>query len=415
MISGFFEEGRVINKVIKTELEYEAALNEIERLIDLDPEPGTREADQLELLTLLVENYEAKNYPIELPDPIDAIEFRMEQQNLAPRDLLPYLGSRSKVSEVLNRKRPLTLSMIRALHSGLGIPAGVLVQEPAIEKEIEWERFPLKEMVARGWLKADLENIQQQAERFLRAFFKPVGSPLPMIEGVLYRQSSHIRSGRSMDEYALAAWTARIMHLALEEPTETDFQPQTVNLDFMQELARLSVSDKGPMLARDYLRQHGIALVIEPHLPGTHLDGAAIMKWENMPIIGLTLRFDRIDNFWFCLMHELAHIALHFSGDVEQFYDDLEVDLEVESENDPREQEADELAGEALIPQAVWEKSPASKLRSPLAAESLAKQLRIHPAIVAGRMRHEFKAYRLLSNLVGYNEVRQLFPEIEWS
>lgn len=414
-MNGSFEEAKMIDKVIKTELEYEAALNEIERLIDLDPEPGTREADRLELFTLLVGDYEEKNYTIVPPDPIDAIEFRMEQQSLAPRDLLPYLGSRSKVSEVLNRKRPLTLSMIRSLHSGLGIPASVLLQEQALIKGIEWERFPLKEMLARGWIEAEITGVQQQAERLLRAFFGSVDPAVPLIKAVLYRQSSHVRSGRSMDEYALIAWTARVMHLALETPPGTDFQPGTVDLSFMRELARLSVSDRGPALARDFLGRYGISLVIEPHLPGTYLDGAALMRWENMPVIGLTLRFDRIDNFWFCLMHELAHVALHFSKDVEQFYDDLEVDLEVEAEDDPREREADELAGEALIPQAIWNKSPASRLRSPLAAESLAKELEIHPAIVAGRMRHEFKAYRLLSNLVGYNEVRRLFPDIEWA
>jgi len=116
-------------KVIKSKSEYETALAAIEDLIDRDPDVGTLEADQLELLTLLVQDYESKTFQRALPDPVDAIQFRMEQENLTQRDLVPYIGSRSKVSEVLSRKRPLTLSMIRALHSNLGIPAKVLLEE----------------------------------------------------------------------------------------------------------------------------------------------------------------------------------------------------------------------------------------------------------------------------------------------
>jgi HTH-type transcriptional regulator/antitoxin HigA len=109
-------------------------------------------------------------------------------------------------------------------------------------------------------------------------------------------------------------------------------------------------------------------------------------------------------------MHELAHLALHFDGESDIFYDDLDI----EAEDDPREREANQLAREALIPYDAWESSPASRLRSPQAAEYLAKQLNIHPAIVAGRMQHEFKAYQLLRNLIGKGKVRRLFPEVNW-
>ncbi len=117
-------------KVIKTEEQYEEALARVETLLDIDPETGTDESDELELLTLLIVDYEKIHFPIDLPDPIEAIKFRMEQQGLTNKDLIPYLGSRSRVSEVLSRKRPLTLNMIRALHRGLGIPAEVLLNEP---------------------------------------------------------------------------------------------------------------------------------------------------------------------------------------------------------------------------------------------------------------------------------------------
>ena len=105
-----------MNKVIKTESEYEEALSKLEELLNSNPASGTPENERLELLTLLVQDYESRRHPSVLPDPVEAIKFRMEQQALTPRDLIPYLGSRSKVSEVLSRKRPLTMAMIRALH-----------------------------------------------------------------------------------------------------------------------------------------------------------------------------------------------------------------------------------------------------------------------------------------------------------
>jgi HTH-type transcriptional regulator/antitoxin HigA len=124
-------------KSIHTDADYKTALAEIERLIDSDPGEGSEEANKLEVLAVLVQDYESKRFPLGSCDPVEAIEFRMEQQDLAPRDLIPYIGSRSKVSEVLARKRPLTLAMIRALHEGLGIPASVLIQEtgPADQSE----------------------------------------------------------------------------------------------------------------------------------------------------------------------------------------------------------------------------------------------------------------------------------------
>lgn len=116
---------------IHTKADYKAALKEVSTLIDLDPELGTEAADRLEVLGALVQAYEAKHYPIELPDPIEAIKFRMEQQGLKPKDLQPMIGGLNRVYEVLNRKRPLSLLMVRRLHSGLGISADCLIREAA--------------------------------------------------------------------------------------------------------------------------------------------------------------------------------------------------------------------------------------------------------------------------------------------
>ena len=117
-------------KVIKTEAQYEATLARIEMIFDA--KPGTAKGDELELLVLLVENYEESAYPIDLPDPISALRFRMEQEGLKPKDLVPYIGSKSKVSEVLSGRRPLSLTMIRKLVAGLHFPAEVALRETKV-------------------------------------------------------------------------------------------------------------------------------------------------------------------------------------------------------------------------------------------------------------------------------------------
>ena len=111
---------------IKTEADYRRALAEAERLWDADP--GTPDGDYVDVLSTLIEAYEARHYPIPAPDPIAAIEFMIEQKGLTRRDLEPAIGSRGRVSEVLNRKRPLTLPMVRSLNALLQIPTDVLVQ-----------------------------------------------------------------------------------------------------------------------------------------------------------------------------------------------------------------------------------------------------------------------------------------------
>ena len=115
-------------KPIRTEEDYEAALKEVEKL--WGAEPGTPKGDRFEVLFTLVEAYEDQHYEITPPDPVEALKFYMESRGLERQDLEPYIGSSGRVSEVLNRKRPLTLRMIRKLHSGLGIPAEVLINTP---------------------------------------------------------------------------------------------------------------------------------------------------------------------------------------------------------------------------------------------------------------------------------------------
>lgn len=404
---------RGVTRVIKNAADYEAALGEVEHLVERDPAPGTPDADRLELLTLLIQNYEARQAPLRLPDPVEAIRFRMEQQGLTQRDLLPFIGSRSKVSEVLSGKRPLTLSMIRALHRGLGIPAESLLQEHSgdmlDEGDIEWDRFPVREILARGWVEGLSTLEPYEPEDIMRRFMRPHSAQFSV--PALYRKTKpNVRAGRLVDKYALAAWTLRIASLARAKPARVRYKIGIVTDALMREVAQLSWSTRGPLLAQEFLDHHGIALIIEPHLSRTRLDGAAILPEVERPVIGLTIRHDRLDNFWYCLMHELAHVALHLKGVGEGFYDDLDIeDLE-----DPREKEADDMAEEALVPAAAWAQSPARVLKSPEAAQHLAERLRIHPAIIAGRMRHKAKNFRILTQLIGSGEVRKLFPDVTW-
>jgi HTH-type transcriptional regulator/antitoxin HigA len=115
------------HKIIKTEEQYHQALERLE--IIFDAEPDTAEGDELDLLSLLIDDYEKTHYPIDLPDPVDAIKFRMEQLNYKPKDLAKVLGARSRVTEILNKKRKLSIDMIRKINKQMHISTDILVQE----------------------------------------------------------------------------------------------------------------------------------------------------------------------------------------------------------------------------------------------------------------------------------------------
>ncbi|WP_025812649.1 helix-turn-helix domain-containing protein [Komagataeibacter kakiaceti] len=135
-------------KIIRTEDQYHAYLKEVGDLIVRSEVLTADEQNRMEVLTVLIESYENGKCPVEPTDPIDAILFRMEERGLKRADLIPYFGTSSRVSEVLNRKRPLTVQMIRALSLGLGISADTLVglnEVAPVKKEIDWSKFPIKE------------------------------------------------------------------------------------------------------------------------------------------------------------------------------------------------------------------------------------------------------------------------------
>jgi HTH-type transcriptional regulator/antitoxin HigA len=269
----------------------------------------------------------------------------------------------------------------------------------------DWTRFPLKEMYRRGWFTGFIgseEEAERNAESLLTSFLS-----IASVRAVSAFHRKHVRSGSTLDDYALFAWECRVRWLAQEMPLLATFSASQLTAEWARNLAQQSAVDDGPTRVKSYLRDCGIMLVVEPYMPKTYLDGAALFLADKGPIVAMTLRYDRLDNFWFVLLHEIAHLCLHFrSGDFEPFFDDLDAGP------DRLEAEADRFASEALVPGQIWETSIARYARSRPAIESLARQLHVSPAVVAGRIRREAKNYVILNEMVGLGEVRRQFPEV---
>lgn len=391
-------------RVIKSQRAYSDALARLSILMDKELKAGSSEEAELELLALVIESYERSKIAPVSPDPIEAILFRMDQQNMSKKDLVPYLGTISKVSEVLSRKRPLSLSMIRKLHVGLRIPAEVLIggsREADIdlssEPQYNYARFPLLEMFERGHFvdfNAGIKQLREYAEDLVRKFMR--GSFGGGAQPALLRAPLHQSGSRVMDEYALLVWRICVLKKARSLKLSTVYRQGTITSEWLRDLAKLSRFEQGPRLAQEFLADSGVALVIEPHYKKTYLDGAAMLD-GTLPIVALTLRHDRLDNFWFALMHELVHVQKHLKPSHLFIADNL--DDKTRSSNE--EHEADRGARDALIPLADWEGSVVRVTPSTESVITLAHKLRIHPAIVAGRARYEAENWRLLTGMLG--------------
>jgi len=392
-------------KILKSEADYQQALAYLDTLMEAPI--GSPEEEELELFSALIEQYEREHFPAELPDPIDAILFRMEQQGLTRKDLVPYIGSQSKVSEVLNRKRPLSLAMIRALHTGLGIPAEVLLQEPGQEipeKKYDVRAYPFNEMYARGYFapfEGSITEAKAMSEELLTQLFSFIRGSYEI--HMLLRNSD---TGQPIDQNALMAWQARVLQLA-SETKPPSFDRDALTKDFMRDVIKLSYLETGPRLAKELLFKKGIPLVFLPHLPHTYLDGACINTPEGRPVIGVTIRHDRPDNFWFTLAHELAHAFLHLDHRSIVFFDDT--DREMNASSNTQEVEANAFARDLLIPGEMWERE---KLRLINASREdvyhYANRLQVSPAIVAGRIRWERKDFTRFSQIVSGPSIKRI-------
>ena len=166
-------------------------------------------------------------------------------------------------------------------------------------------------------------NLGAQAEEFIGDLIERAGGR-EVAAAALYRRNDHLRANAKMDPFALKAWCWQVLATANRNRPKADYTRGAVTLDFLRQIAQLSWSENGPKLAKELLAKNGVPLVIVQHLPKTYLDGAALRLGDGRPVIALTLRYDRIDNFWFCLLHELAHVGRHIdNNDGSAFVDDL--------------------------------------------------------------------------------------------
>lgn len=266
--------------------------------------------------------------------------------------------------------------------------------------DVVWKQFPAREMAKRGWF-----NVPRKADVFEKArdyFMQMAG---PQFASAYHRKKMH---GSSVpNEYALLAWQARILERA-RKLVETHDLPEFVLDDrWITDLVALTCCSDGPKRAQALLLSKGIVLTTEKHLSGTYLDGGAMLDRDGRPVIGLTLRFDRLDNFWFVLFHELGHVLLHLMEGLRyDFFDE-----EGTTGNDMVEREADQFALDSLIPEGKWDECLSRFALSEEAVRIDAKNLGIDASIIAGRIRKERSDYTILTSLVGQGQVASQFED----
>lgn len=269
-----------------------------------------------------------------------------------------------------------------------------------------------REMVRRKWFQPTnvKDKVTERGEAlfdFLFAQRARTGRPaFAMFKG---RRGSLQRD--LFEEISTMAWIAHITDTVQSHSVKMLFRASNISDDFVHHLTRLSARSDGPKRALAAVREIGIHVVVEGGLPGMSIDGASFHPRGIGPVLAMTLRYDRLDNFWFTLLHELGHIALHlFEPSDDVFVDSIE---DGRSDNQEAEAEADAFAKDSLVPRDTWLRSDARRLGSESSVVSLAKQLGIHPAIVAGRIRYERKEFRIFTGLVGIGGVRDIILTTE--
>ena len=334
-------------------------------------------------------------------------------QNLSQRALAERLGMKEQQIQRYEQDRYLTANLNRvatvaeALHLDLiaffDSRVNTVIDKiaPNLRGSFDISRLPFKEMKARGWL--DRVDLPQNLTGTLSDLELAAAFVSRAVDAhALHRQ--HVRTGSKQDEYALIAWKAQILSEAGRVATTLDplntFDGQAI----VSKLISLSVRKSGPLEAVRLLQDHGVILVLAKHLPATHLDGAAMLLDGKIPVIGLTLRHDRLDNFWFTLLHELGHIFLHKDRGLKDGF----FDTEGAPALDELEKEADEFAESAFVPKEIWKRSFVRFTRDRDQVIQFAKGHGISSAVVAGRIRRERGDFSLFSDLVGSGSLRKL-------
>ena len=335
-----------------------------------------------------------------------AILARISQQ-LSQRDLADKLGMKEQQVQRYEREKYQSISLERfgRVLAALGVE---LQPRLAAERNVP-EKYPdfdvdltpelLRDLRKRNWIELPRGSAPSVMKGNLARYIERQSGGGQ--SKILNRKT---RSQKPASEL-IQLWSARILQVAQESRSRMKGKFNLADTGWLSQLVSLSSFPDGPLRAVSLLRDHGIILVQEPHLPTTLLDGAAMMTEDGIPVVAVTLRHDRIDNFWFTLLHELGHVYLHFGTGLEAGFIDDDLSHQIVSDV---EREADDFARTRLIPDDLWKISPVRFTKSRDAVEKFARRLNIHPAIVAGRIRNE-RDYSLFSDVVGSGQVRKLF------
>lgn len=277
-------------------------------------------------------------------------------------------------------------------------------QQAMLPEGLSLEDFPIAEMNSKGWFNEKL-NLRQlnKADRqqsicgFLQA------APREMT-AVLHRKTN----GRMTTERlaALLAWQARILTLARARVHLAN-RFTVLPAEICGRIAQLSSQSNGIIQAIELLLSYGVIVVFAPHLQKTKIDGAAMSLDGQFGVIGMSLRHDRVDNFWFVLLHELGHLVRHWDKVIAEAMIDESSDSTSE---DRLEQEADEFAENAILPTVIWRASLVRFTTKVADVKSFAARHNLHPALIAGRIRRE-RGYKEFSGLLGSGEVRSALAQ----
>jgi len=402
---------------IKSEEQYRTYLEEIEEILSGEQISAVGR-ETLETLAILIEAYERTHIQLAPPDPIDAIKFCMSERRLKQVDLVPYIGTRSRVSEVLAHKRPLTVSMIRRLSQGLGISPEVLLQEPTqitepkkligkadgrLNQHLD---FPFREIWRRGWVQGLLDPKKNYSSNQNKIVMRYLDNAGIFPQEVMFRRTVTGGNVAASASGAIQAWLARVVYKARKSSLPArpiDTVRMALDSQLFTELASMSAQKDGPVQAVSKLSELGIAVVFEAPLKGTSIDGASLLRDSGFPVIAMSLRHDRVDNFWFTLLHELAHVWKHLDSS-NIYLDDMEV-----ISTDASEKEANRIARDALIPRSRWARTAAYREPTKANVRLTAEKLGVAPAIVAGRIRFDRKDFTKFSDFLGSGEIGQMF------
>ena len=325
-------------------------------------------------------------------------------RGLSQKDLARKLGLKEQAVQrwEADRYRSITIGNFQMVCSALEMTVAIA---PLANERVKWtpnfETSPaeasrvLRHAKKRKWI--DAEDDDRILIRRIGDHVRTHGTPSLLRTG--------LNAKAKIQDWYLIAWKAQVTWLAERRISQLTCSYDPLDINWVSDCASLSQFSDGPVRVQRLLESKGIILIIEPPISGMGVDGAAFVV-DGTPVIGMTLLKDTVDNFWFTLLHELAHIVLHYRvGLTAGFFDDTEM-----RNTDEFELQADRFASNLLIPEHVWMRSPARISNSVEPVVRLSKQLKIAPEIIFGRIRKERSNYRIFADKIGQGGVRKLFP-----